>query len=94
MFDIKWGNDKQILLIGRFDASHVDDARNLFNTVTSSCTVECAGLTNITSSGLGVLLSTQRRLQENGHSLKLINMKPHIRERFEIAGLNVIFDLD
>jgi anti-anti-sigma factor len=94
MFEIKWGIDDQILLIGRFDANQVGKARNLLNTVTRSCTVDCAGLTGITSSGLGVLLSTQRRLQESGHSLKLINMIPHIRERFEVAGLNVIFDLD
>jgi anti-anti-sigma factor len=94
MFDIKWGGDKQILLIGRFDASHVDQARDFFNTVTSSCTVDCSGMATITSSGLGVLLSAQRRLQESGHSLKLINMKPHIRERFDVAGLNVIFDID
>ena len=94
MFEIKWGIDKQIHLIGRFDASHVDQARDLLSTVTKSCTVDCTGLISITSSGLGVLISTQRRLQGTGHSLKLINMKPHIREHFEVAGLNVIFDIE
>lgn len=94
MFEIKWSDDKQILLVGRFDAGHVDEARMFFDTVTGSCTVDCAGLTAISSSGLGILLSAQRRLRESGHSLKLINMDAHIRERFEVAGLDMIFDID
>jgi anti-anti-sigma factor len=94
MFEVRWGEDKQIFLIGRFDAARVDEARDFFDSVTESCTVNCAGLTAISSSGLGVLLSTQRRLREAGHSLKLIHMNPHVRNRFEVAGLDIIFDIE
>jgi anti-sigma B factor antagonist len=94
MFEITWGADGQIVLAGRFDAARVDQAREFFDSVSESCVVDCSGLTAISSSGLGVLLSTERRLRDAGHGMKLVNMKPHVRTRFEVAGLDIIFDID
>ncbi|MFH1755545.1 MAG: STAS domain-containing protein [Candidatus Latescibacterota bacterium] len=94
MFEITWGSGKKVLLIGRFDAHHVDMARDFFLDIDESCTVDCSGLTNITSSGLGVLLSAQRRLAEAGHGMKLIKMKQHVKDRFKVAGLDTIFDIE
>jgi anti-anti-sigma regulatory factor len=41
-----------------------------------------------------VLLATQKRLSQTGHQLRLRKMNKHIREVFEYAGFNVIFEIE
>jgi anti-anti-sigma regulatory factor len=41
-----------------------------------------------------VLFATLKRLTESGGALKLINLKPHIRELFQIAGFDRIFAIE
>jgi anti-anti-sigma factor len=51
-------------------------------------------LTYISSAGLGLLFATQKRLVDTGDALELINLNPHIREIFQIAGFDNIFVID
>ncbi len=94
MFDIRKGNNGEILLSGRFDAAHVERVRDELKFVTKSCTVDFTELDYISSAGMGVLLGTQKRLADSGHSLKLVNLNRHIREIFRIAGFDNVFSIE
>jgi anti-sigma B factor antagonist len=93
VFDAKLGDDQEIHLSGRFDASQVDKARPVFDSVTTTTTVDFTDLDYISSAGLSVLLATQKRLSQGGHALKLRNMNVHIRQVFEYAAFHMIFDI-
>lgn len=93
MFEITRDSQGTISLVGRLDASQVETARAVFNQVTESCDVDFAQLSYISSAGLGLLFGTQKRLVDGGGGLTLINLSPHIREIFQIAGFDNIFKI-
>lgn len=93
MFAAQLQSDKEITLTGRFDASQVENAKKVFDSITKSCEVDFANLEYISSAGLSVLLVTQKRLSKSGNSLKLINMNKHIRDIFRYAGFDTIFEI-
>ena len=93
MFEIKLSENGTISLHGRLDASQVDTARAVLTQVTESCEVDFAELSYISSAGLGLLFGTQKRLVDDGGGLTLINLSPHIREIFQIAGFDNIFEI-
>jgi len=86
--------DGEILLSGRFDASQVEQAQAVFNKVNSSTYVNFKDLDYISSAGLGVLLSTQKRLSQSGNSLILKDMSKLIRDVFRIARFDLIFRIE
>ncbi len=92
MFQITMDGN-QLILEGRFDASRETYALEIFNKVTGTKTVDFASLAYISSSGLGILLATQKRLKEKGEELKLINMNDHIRDIFHYAGFDLVFTI-
>jgi anti-anti-sigma factor len=94
MFDVRIGEDGAILLSGRFDASQVDRARVVFDKAEKTCAVDFENLAYISSGGLSLLLATEKRLRRSGHRLTLKNMNSHIREVFQYAGLDMIFEID
>ncbi|MEJ2634791.1 MAG: STAS domain-containing protein [Calditrichia bacterium] len=93
MFEISYGEDNEIALEGRFDASQVDKAREAFDGINTTRTVNFRDLDYISSAGLSVLLVTQKRLSENGNQLILKNLNKHIREVFRYAGFDMIFQI-
>lgn len=93
MFEAKVAENNEVQLSGRFDAAQVEKARSVFDTLTTSTVVNFHELDYISSAGLGILLMTQRRLREAGGGLKLINMNKHIRDVFEYAGFDKIFEI-
>ena len=94
MFDIKVDEDDTIQLSGRFDASQTEKAKGVFNELTSTSYIDFKNLEYISSAGLGVLLMTQKRLNETGFQLILKNMNNHIREIFKYAGFDMIFEIE
>jgi anti-anti-sigma factor len=94
MFDIKRADDGTVKLIGRFDAAQVEARRAEFEALSGSCVLDLAELDYVSSAGLGLLFATLKRLTESGATLKLINLKPHIRELFQIAGFDRIFAIE
>ena len=91
MFEAELKGNNKIMLTGRFDASQVDKAKKVFDSVANSCEVDFTDLEYISSAGLSVLLVTQKRLSESGKSLKLTNMNKHIRDVFRYAGFDTVF---
>jgi len=94
MLDIHFNDSNEIILEGRFDASQVEKAREIFEKVSGTTPVNFEHLDYISSAGLGVLLSTQKRLKSSGHELVLTRMNKHIREIFSYAGFDMIFKIE
>jgi anti-sigma B factor antagonist len=94
MLDIHVDETNQVHLKGRFDASQVDTARDVFDKLGSTTVINFQQLDYISSAGLGVLLRTQKRLNTNGQELLLKNMNKHIREIFNYAGFDMIFKIE
>jgi len=90
MLEIKTGSEGEIVLEGRFDASQVDKAAAEFAKIDSTCIVNFENLSYISSGGLSVLLSTEKK----GHNLRLKGLNSHIRELFAYAGLDKVFQID
>jgi anti-sigma B factor antagonist len=94
MFDARLIDTGEVILCGRFDASQVEKAKTAFDSVTSTCVVNFKDLDYISSAGLSVLLATQKRLSQSGQCLKLKNLNAHIRQVFEYARFDMIFDIE
>lgn len=94
MLAIREDSNDTIVLSGRFDASQVDHAKAYFSEVSETRTLDFADLDYISSAGLGVLLATQKRLREDGHALRLVNVNPHIRDVFHFSGFDQIFQIE
>ena len=63
----------------------IGDARNLI--------LDIEGVSYISSAGLRVLLSTQKKMQKIG-SLKVKNVCPEVMEVFEMTGFADILDIE
>jgi anti-sigma B factor antagonist len=94
MLDIKLGDQGEIVLSGRFDASQAEMAETFMDTLTGSRKVDLGGLQYVSSAGLGVLLATQKRLMGAGHTLRLINVRGHVREVLHYSGFDQIFEIE
>ena len=55
--------------------------------------LDLAGLENISSAGLRVLLAAQRRMNKQG-SMKLINVNELVMEVFEVTGFSTILTIE
>jgi len=93
MFNATRAGNDTIELTGRLDASQVEQARAIFDTVTDSSTVSFSNLEYISSAGLGVLLAVQKRLSASGKKLTLVNLNGHVRDIFFYAGFDKIFEI-
>ena len=92
-FDISVTEDGTVKLAGRLDSNQVDETRAVLERVHTTVKVDFSELKYISSAGLGLLLGTQKRLMNGGHRIEIINMSPHIRDIFTIAGFDFIFDI-
>jgi anti-sigma B factor antagonist len=93
MFSIEIGSNREIVLLGRLDASQTDKAREALDKITESAVVDCKGLEYVSSAGLGVLLAAQKRLKASGHGLKLVNLNGYTRDVFRLARFDLIFEI-
>lgn len=94
MFDIKVDESGEVHVSGRFDAAQVDKAEVVFDKLDGSAVINCEKLEYISSAGLSVLISAYKRLQSNGHSMKLTNMTKHVRDIFHYSRLDKIFEIE
>ena len=94
MFEIEKNDAGLVVLIGRLDTAQADKAQRLLAGVDGPCVIDFSQLEFISSSGLGVLLVTQKRVAKEGGSLKLVNMTQRMRDVFRYTGFDRIFDID
>ena len=94
MFEI-WQDDKGIIhLKGMFVAGQSQQAENILNGITESTELDFRNLKYISSSGLGILIKVQRRLDPSGDKMKIVNASDHIREMFTLTRFDLIFDIE
>ena len=91
MFEIGLNEQGQVVLSGRLDAAHAPRAQEFLDTVEGGCVVDMADLEYISSAGLGVLLSTHKRLMGARQGLELVNVNPHINDIFRYSGFDRLF---
>jgi anti-sigma B factor antagonist len=93
IFDVRVGDGGNVALSGRCHAGNTDVLREALERLSGSVEVDFAELEYISSAGLGILLSAQKRLRDGGHALTLTNLNDHIREVFRIAGFDRVFEI-
>ncbi|MBN2355372.1 STAS domain-containing protein [candidate division KSB1 bacterium] len=94
MLEIKHVENDVYSVAGRFDASQIDAAKKVLDQIETSVVLDCQELEYISSAGLGLLLVTQKRLDENGCRIKLIHLKKQIRDVFQYSGFDTIFEVE
>jgi anti-sigma B factor antagonist len=93
MFDIRLGEQGEVMLAGRLDAAQCDKAMLFLDGIAAPQVIDLGGLEYISSAGLGVLLKTQKRAVAGGKGLRLVNANKHIRDIFKYAGFDRIFEI-
>ena len=95
--EIKRNTDEIVIeLVGRLDTT---TAPALDKTISSDIesdkklTLDLKRLEYISSAGLRVLLSAQKKLQKSG-SMKLINVREEVMEVFEMTGFSDILTIE
>ena len=91
MFEIGYNDQGVIAVSGRLDAAHAPAAQEFFDAVEDVCVVDLAELGYISSAGLGVLLSTHKRLMSGQSGLELVNVNPHINDILRYSGFDKLF---
>jgi anti-sigma B factor antagonist len=94
MFKIERNENGTIMLEGRLDASQVETAAAVLDTLTTSSIIDFSKLDYISSAGLGILLKTQKRLSGSGQNLTLTHLNKMIRDVFRIARFDLIFKIE
>lgn len=93
MFEIRVESAGQVALIGRFDAAESEHALQVFRGLSGPLVVDCTGLDYVSSAGIAVFMDTYKRLSSGGHSLRLVNLTPRVRNVFTYAGLDKLLGI-
>ena len=93
MFDIQVEAGGRVKVNGRLDAAESDRALAVFRGLSGPVTVDCAGLDYISSAGIAVIMDTYKRLSGAGHSLRLANLTPRVKNVFTYAGLDKLLGI-
>ena len=87
----------EIKPIGEVDIYTSPELKNkifdLINENNSDITINGEDLEYIDSTGLGVLMSIYKKIQEKELNFKITNLKPNIYKLFDITGLNKVFNI-
>lgn len=89
-----WDSASLLRFRGRCDALQASKAEEALARASGSIDVDFGELEWITSAGIGFLLAAQQRLQKLGGGLKIVNVSPPIREMFELAGFDAVFEIE
>lgn len=93
MLEIRVGDQGQIVLSGRFDATQAEHADAALSKVQGRCVLDLRDLDYISSLGLGVLLKAHKRLSASGGGVVLTHLQPKIRDVLRYAGFDRLFEI-
>ncbi|MCG6189049.1 STAS domain-containing protein [Maribellus maritimus] len=86
-----------IFVKGRIDTTNYNEFENAVNDIfkddVSQIYLDCSALNYISSSGLRVFLTIQKKMMGTGGKFKLFAMQPSIKEIFDISGFSSIFSI-
>lgn len=86
----------ELRLEGRLDSSSAPDAQTSMTAVCDeyrSVVLNLAALDYISSAGLRVLLSLQKKMNASGGKLTITSVNPSVQEIFEMTGFSGILDI-
>jgi len=85
------------VLSGRLDTTNAEDfgrqIQPLMDGAKNDVVMDCTDLEYISSSGLRMMLTLLKSVKQTNGTLKLLNMKPVIREVFDMTGFSKLFDI-
>ncbi|MCR5710143.1 MAG: STAS domain-containing protein [Bacteroidales bacterium] len=91
------GANALVKLEGRLDTTNADqfmkDITPLMNGSHSEIDVDCTEMEYTSSQGLRMFLMLQKSVSSRGAKLTLRNMKPHVKEVFDITGFSHIINI-
>lgn len=94
MLTIEKKSANELKFIGRLDASQAEKAASHLSKKDETITIDMADLDYISSMGLSILVNTYKRLNENGHTIKLKNLNNHVRDVFKYTRLDQVFTIE
>ena len=94
MFEMSVEADGVVRVSGRLDASESDRALEKLRALEGPMTLDCSALEYISSAGLRVVLMIHKRLHAAGHSFRLVNLQPMVRNVITYAGLHRLLNID
>lgn len=87
----------QVNLYGEIDIYNAESMKSelyaLIEEKGADIILNCASLKYIDSTGLGVLVSTLKRVREADKRISITNLKPYIAKIFTLTGLNKVFEI-
>ena len=93
----KQGDKTLVTICGRIDTSNADafqpDITPLLEGDKPDIEIDCDGLTYTSSQGLRVFLLLQKSVNERHGKMVLRNMKPMVKEVFDITGFSTIISI-
>ncbi len=96
-YSMNSGNFLEIMLIGEVDIYTSSELKNKINELieekNKNIIINGEQLDYIDSTGLGVLMSIYKKLQDKNLNIKVVNLKPNIYKLFDITGLNKVFNI-
>ena len=88
--------ERRYPISGDVDMSTTEDLQNrllvLVNATNDDLVLDCADLEFIDSTGIGVVMHTQRLLEVQGRNLRVENLNGMARRAFDILGLTEILE--
>jgi anti-anti-sigma factor len=91
MFEIAFKDSGEVKVSGRLDAAQAPRAQEFLDAIHGGCVIDMSELEYVSSAGLGVLLSTHKRLMAGQAGLELVNVNPHIKDIFRYSGFDRLF---
>jgi len=91
---IDFGADGVVVIVGRLDAAQCAAAQSFLDRVEGPVTLDCSRLEYISSAGLGVVVQVYKRLNAAGQALRIVNLRPKVRNVFTYAGLHRLLQIE
>jgi anti-sigma B factor antagonist len=93
----KIGNEGRVRILGNMyveDATHVrEKLLALLDEGVASLTLDFSGLEYIDSSGLGMLISINKRCMQKGGKIRITELRGVAEELFKLTRLDLVFDI-
>lgn len=94
MLEISHCENGDIALVGRFDASQTDRVKAILDDIETDIRLDLKGMDYISSAGLGVLIGTHSRLEQEGKKLTLLNPTKHALTIFRLSHLDRVLHIE
>ena len=93
----KTDNGVLVAMNGRIDSTNYTEFESAIEPLSGvqypAIYLDCSNLSYISSSGLRIFLTLQKRVMATGGELKIFSLQPPIKEIFDIAGFSSIFSI-